>query len=434
MPTDRFDRGRRTLDDVVTPPARWDEIERRAEAAAEPVIDLDRRRDPLRVRAVAAAVVLLALVVGAVALAVGGGDDVVQTVPADEPSPDAPSEDASPTSELVDTEDASIEVATPCRTGALIEAGDPAVTPGPAPGSFFPGGPDQPDGVGVAHGRDGDASFEVHVPGVVVTDLVGERVEDVELRRGIAQLWLADEFTQLRWFTGGQDRCSSFVVTAWDGTEADQRAVVAILADRIVLPAERTDVAPDDRKPGPGEAFAIWPETDVRDVRSDEPAWSSAPESTALEFAREVLGWDDATVPSDVLIDSFAGTRSVPVARAEHDGPATGTVITVRQVVADRWRVSSVGPLDADDDSYASVSVRRTTVYADAGPSHPGTVTREVQFRYSGVLSVGPAEQDFELAAEPTGAGSVLVLFRDAAGEVIGAWGTTLPAGDFAAG
>ncbi|MDH4148074.1 MAG: META domain-containing protein, partial [Acidimicrobiia bacterium] len=79
---------------------------------------------------------------------------------------------------------------------------------------------------------------EIHVPGLVVIDLVGERVEDIELRRGTAQVWFGPDFVQVRWFPGGQDPCGSFTVTVAGGTEDGNRHAAVDLADRILLPAE----------------------------------------------------------------------------------------------------------------------------------------------------------------------------------------------------
>lgn len=89
------------------------------------------------------------------------------------------------------------------------------------------------ESVAVAHGADNVTTVELHSPGIVVIDLVGERVEDVALSRGIAQMWLTDEFVQVRWFTGGRDRCDSFTVTATGGTESSQRKAAVELADRV---------------------------------------------------------------------------------------------------------------------------------------------------------------------------------------------------------
>ena len=79
---------------------------------------------------------------------------------------------------------------------------------------------------------------EIHIPGLVVTDLVGERVEQVELKRGTADVWFGPDFVQVRWFTGSQALCDSFTVTVAGGTEDGNRHAAVDLADRILLASE----------------------------------------------------------------------------------------------------------------------------------------------------------------------------------------------------
>ena len=109
---------------------------------------------------------------------------------------------------------------------------------GPAdPPLFDPSG--QPEGQTIAHATLGtDQVAEIHVPGLVVIDLVGERVEQVELQRGTADVWFGPDFVQVRWFTGSQEQCESFTVTVAGGTEDGNRHAAVDLADRILLESE----------------------------------------------------------------------------------------------------------------------------------------------------------------------------------------------------
>ena len=84
----------------------------------------------------------------------------------------------------------------------------------------------------------GSQVAELHVPGVVLTDLVGERVEDVELERGTASIWFGPDFVQVRWFPGGQELCDSFTVTVSGGSEDANRHAAVALAERILLPSD----------------------------------------------------------------------------------------------------------------------------------------------------------------------------------------------------
>ena len=59
-------------------------------------------------------------------------------------------------------------------------------------------------------------------PAWCVTDLVGERVEDVELERGTASSGSAADFVQVRWFPGGRSPASRSRVTVSGGSEDAQ--------------------------------------------------------------------------------------------------------------------------------------------------------------------------------------------------------------------
>ncbi|HJR24076.1 MAG TPA: hypothetical protein VJ804_01275 [Acidimicrobiales bacterium] len=99
---------------------------------------------------------------------------------------------------------------------------------------------------------------EIHVPGVMVIDLVGEDVELVMIDLGQAALWRGragdpgaeDEFSQLRYFRGGQDRCGSFTVTATGGTSEQRDQLAMDLANQL-RPAEADQVAATTVAPGP---------------------------------------------------------------------------------------------------------------------------------------------------------------------------------------
>ena len=86
------------------------------------------------------------------------------------------------------------------------------------------------------------------MPGHVVDDLVGERVEEVELARGTASSGSRPgDFVQVRWFTGSQEPCESFTVTVAGSTEDGNRHAAVDLAERILLPSDLGDVAGDQR-------------------------------------------------------------------------------------------------------------------------------------------------------------------------------------------
>jgi hypothetical protein len=235
---DPFDDARRALDEVRAPDL-WEEAERRA--AADTVVPLAATarhpRHPGRWLAVAAAVALAAATVAAVA------DDDDQSV------------DTTPQATTSTTEDGmaddGLTIVGPdgCRIGI---GGEPVVVDlGSAEPYRFPavGSDDQL----VFHVPLGASQLaEVHVPGVVVIDLMGERVEDVELRRGTAQVWFGLDFVQVRWFTASQEPCDSFTVTVSGGSEDANRHAAVDLAERILLPDELETEEPGAGPPSDG--------------------------------------------------------------------------------------------------------------------------------------------------------------------------------------
>lgn len=90
------------------------------------------------------------------------------------------------------------------------------------------------DGFMIKHGKIGDQSVEVSVPGQVVIDLVGERTEQVVLARTAreATVWLTTGWVQVRTF-GGNGPCPSFTVTARGGSEQENQELAVSLADGI---------------------------------------------------------------------------------------------------------------------------------------------------------------------------------------------------------
>src|SRR5204862_463824 len=108
-------------------------------------------------------------------------------------------------------------------------------------------------------------TYAVQVPGQVVIDLVGDRVEDVQLQRGTAQLWFQAGDThpvQVRWFPGSQEACDSFTLTVGGGTEDENRhaalegaagsvylTLTAGTGDQLVLRRPNTGSSPSGQAP-----------------------------------------------------------------------------------------------------------------------------------------------------------------------------------------
>jgi heat shock protein HslJ len=226
--TPDFDDARRALNEVPAPDL-WDEAQRRAaDGSAVPLaVGIGRSLHPGRWLAVAAAA---ALAIGTVAVLADDGDQSVDT---------SPQATTSTSEDRMVGDGLTIVGPDGCRIG--MDGDDIRVESGPAqPPRFDPAG--QPPGQLVYNLSLGDSQVaELHVPGVVVRDLVGERVEDVELRRGTAQVWFGTDFVQVRWFTGSQGPCGSFTVTVSGGNEDANRHAAVDLADRMLVASELSD-------------------------------------------------------------------------------------------------------------------------------------------------------------------------------------------------
>lgn len=212
-----FDEARRALDDVPAPDL-WDEATRRASAGTVATLDADdagRGRRPLRWLAAA---VVAVVAVGTSAVFLNDDDQRV---------------DSQPAGDL--TQVTWFGADPSCSFGITGEA--PPLQPGFYAGSAF-GPSGMAEDTAIHHGVLGDQPVEVSVPGQVVTDLVGERVEDIELERGSAQLWVNEQFVQVRWFPDAAERCESFTVTVYgESADAGRHAGVA-LAERMLLASD----------------------------------------------------------------------------------------------------------------------------------------------------------------------------------------------------
>jgi hypothetical protein len=238
---DRYDDAKRSLEGVPAPDL-WAEAARRAETEpALPLVAAATRPGHTRRWLAAAAVGLLAIGTAAVVV---NQDDTVDVGPGD------------PSRVTDDTEDVTVYQANgACQLGIT---GDPPPEPAAvAPAETFVAGT---VGTLVSGDLNATQTFEVQVPGQVVTDLVGERVEDIELERGTAQAWFRERaavdgslesVVQVRWFTGRQEACESFTVTVAGGTEDENRHAAVDLAERVLVSSEVGEAEPPAPAPGP---------------------------------------------------------------------------------------------------------------------------------------------------------------------------------------
>lgn len=387
-----------------------------------------------------------------------------------------------------------------------------------------------------------DQVAEIHIPGLFVIDLVGERVEQVELKRGTADVWFGPDFVQVRWFTGSQALCDSFTVTVAGGTEDGNRHAAVDLADRILLASElagmnlrdtewqleRSTVADVPTEGGgstftfgdddvqwtdgcnefsatfspmypnvldvrdiertqadcppnptseaigsvmgsgrisitydgdllvltaddvvltlrpvegsgesdfdPDAGFAIWPVTEAVAVpKGSVGAMTSG--AAVLAFANEVLGWEDAVVVEDQSEPSEDGREDGAVHQITSS--STGGTVTVWAAPARPggpyvvYHVDTPGR-EADPDSTASVEVLDGIAQGGARPELAGTTRTRVRFTYGDDVIEGAPQEEMPVPSDAR-PGAILVIWEGADG-VIGAWGTVLPRGNFAAG
>ncbi len=316
---DRFDEAKRALEGV---PARdvWSEAQRRAGSGAQ-VVPLVAaagrgRRAGRRLAAAAAAIVAVGTI------AVIAQDD-------DAPLDAGPGSDSPATQDDVTVYQADGD----CKLGIR---GGPLPEPRVAPADTFVEG-----SVGtLVSGRLNETqSYAVQVPGQAVIDLVGERVDTLQLRRGTAQIWFQGQdgpadappagAVQVRWFTGSQDACESFSVTVDGGNEDENRHAAVDLAERVVLPSELPRPAP------PPVAHDVLDGTEWFLERTTVGVETTATDEVLLfTFAEGEAAWHDGcnrfsgpyTIDGDILrigdttdvTHTLIGCESDPTSEAVH--------------------------------------------------------------------------------------------------------------------
>jgi hypothetical protein len=196
---------------------------------------------------------------------------------------------------------------------------------------------------------------------------------------------------------------------------------------------------------GPGtptdEAFAVWtvdtPEEAEREAvaleGAPEPVFLEDPEETALTFVREVLPWPDAFVEGRREVDPppvHAGAAAFEYSiRRDPGGPEIA--VRVAQVIGDRWWAVLAastpgfkGAVEIDGNS-AVVSFDRhgaAVVQGRLGYG-AGDLIEHIE------EATGEAtELRFDLRLfDASFPGHLLLVYRDADGNVIGAWAVPLP-------
>lgn len=302
---ERLRDARRALEAADPPTDLWERALDRASggggsASARHVADRRWRRSSLL--AVAAAVAAVALVS---ALAIRPDDQAVHTGRADDDRRVAPG----PTTTRPVPAPATVVAGDGCPFGI---AGEPLVM---ERGPVDPSGPrfDAEPGQSIAHTVIGSQVAEVRVPGFTLHQPGGWRIEDIELARGPARLWLdgppsgeeGRPFVQVRWSSASDEPCGSFTVTVDGGTEEENRAVAVDLAERILLPEELGDPDLPGAEGGPVAGLEL-PGTEWRVVASSSGPMGS---DAIVSFGDTTVRWSEgcATAAADYHLDREHG-------------------------------------------------------------------------------------------------------------------------------
>lgn len=212
------------------------------------------------------------------------------------------------------------------------------------------------------------------------------------------------------------------------------------VAEGLRLPGEY--VSPErGEKTDPEHFGAVWPEDTYRQAKEACDAGSDAeavrradPESIASAFGIQVLGWQEPLVVG--AEEPYSKEGVYELRRSANSRPAV--LIFPIEVVPDCWSIGSVARMpDEESEHHGSMSVHGREV--QMGFELPGASSAIFEVGYGGNKTThawqgGQGGVEFQLDFEPRGKGHFLVLLMDADGKIFSAFGSALPAGDFAAG
>jgi streptogramin lyase len=196
-------------------------------------------------------------------------------------------------------------------------------------------------------------------------------------------------------------------------------------------------------EPGPTaeEGFAVWPvdtpEEAEREAKAladaPQPVFLEDPEETALTFVRELLTWQDATVRTVHPLKSPPEPAPTMLYEIVRQGDGGRIDVTVRQVIGDRWWavVSAATP---GFEGSIEPEPGRVTVRFD----RHGAAVVEGRLGYGTSRNIehveeapdGTSELTYDLRLlgfDSSKPGHLLLLYRGADGNVIGAWAAALP-------
>jgi hypothetical protein len=294
-------------------------------------------------------------------------------------------------------------------------SGDPVVM---QLGPVDPAGPrfDTEPGQGVAHANIGSQVVEVRVPGFVLEEPGGWRMEDIELARGPAKVWLDGPpsgqgnkpFVQVRFFPGSAVPCSSFTVTVDGGSEAENRQTAVDFAERIVLPAELEPGLPGAEGVGIAElelAGTLWTFVDTSDGSVDSD----------MEFSADTVTWDTGCerLGASYVLDRDAGFLILTDVEnlSGTCGPPTTLGNTPHYPVIDAVMRAGQVPIKLDDGRLylgdhpdgafialealgASTGARPALPEPGTQPADPATAEEEVRAAFVGLYDASVPRED----------------------------------------
>ncbi len=297
----------------------------------------------------AAAAAVVALVAGLVIVrSVADGGPADDVVPAIDDGANPFTSDGSPVS-IPSTEDAPQTTLTSTPTTSPVPAGWVAAGPGCPFG--FAGAPiemelgpvdplaprfDAEPGQNIAHTVIGSQVAEVRVPGFSLGDPERWRMDDIELARGPATVWLdgppsgeqGKPFVQVRWSSDTEEACGSFTVTVDGGTEDSNRQLAVDLAQRILLPSDLDGPELSGAAGGPVAGLELAG-TEWKVVST---ANGIGPDGAAVSFDDTTVTWEEgcATVRADYALDREQGILILANHASTDPGCTPPTVVEAR--------------------------------------------------------------------------------------------------------
>lgn len=183
----------------------------------------------------------------------------------------------------------------------------------------------------------------------------------------------------------------------------------------------------------------VWPEDTFE--RAEEGCNEASPgERTAPQvvsrFATEVLGWESPIyAPPPTRSDAWTVRPSAPDTYGGN--VSAGVSVWTTEILPGCWSITSLSRLPDRRPTGVGVSVSGRAVSIGYDPL--GATSATIEIGYGGrdrkVFDRAPLDVvEVKLGYDPDTTGHFLVLLRDEAGQVFTAYGSALPAGDFAAG